>query len=480
MGGTRFTNLQPNSSTAERLLDENVETLSHLVLSQRSMKNSINIHPYLLPLLPKLCAFNPKKFEPFFVKTIDYCLQEIAPAGNQKTTTRRNQGTALISMGMIIHLICESDSELADPTTRPTTVLEEQIDTKVIPKLKSVLKEAFISFQMSRGGVDCDPTLFQCIELISISLTDLHKKLWFKPQNKEFLNMIVAFGLIEIKDSWIRCVQSLNSKISRDQVSHGMEQVLLKNLFNERLPSQIMNGYSDDHSCLSSLPVLIPFKNGEDFDFGRVSVRKRIASLKALEMFEFTDFSRYKKLIYRWKEYFNPKEKIQVKIAAAKAVTRVLRLFIIHSSTCGPNLVGETTISNIIRKLLQIADTIIPYKQESQSTQLKLAIYRSLKPEFDAYLIHQHNLERIMNAIHQPYPVKEENFTDRLEVQEAVMEIIGRLNAMNAAETMPHIRMMINDLWTQLQMPDQASARLLEVRLLMNKSRSRETLKGVK
>ena len=48
------------------------------------------------------------------------------------------------------------------------------------------------------------------------------------------------------------------------------------------------------------------------------------------------------------------------------------------------------------------------------------------------------------------------------------MEIIGRLNAVNAAETMPEIRAMINDLWNELKHPAndicQPAARLLKVK----------------
>ena len=83
------------------------------------------------------------------------------------------------------------------------------------------------------------------------------------------------------------------------------------------------------------------------------------------------------------------------------------------------------------------------------------------------YKVHQDNLEIILNAIHQPYPESSVKYRERLLVQEAIMEIIGRLNAVNAAETMPQIRHMINDLWTELKHPDpkicQPGARLLQV-----------------
>ena len=109
---------------------------------------------------------------------------------------------------------------------------------------------------------------------------------------------------------------------------------------------------------------------------------------------------------------------------------------------------------------------------ESQGTKLKLTIYRSLDKDFDGYLVQQDNLKRIMMPIHQPYPPYSskhpEKKRERLIVQEAVMEIIGRLNAVNAAETMPQIRSMISDLWTELKHPEleicQPAAKLLQVR----------------
>ena len=50
------------------------------------------------------------------------------------------------------------------------------------------------------------------------------------------------------------------------------------------------------------------------------------------------------------------------------------------------------------------------------------------------------NLELILSSIHQQYPVNPEKNRERLLIQEEVMKIIGRLNAANAAETMPQIR----------------------------------------
>jgi len=70
-------------------------------------------------------------------------------------------------------------------------------------------------------------------------------------------------------------------------------------------------------------------------------------------------------------------------------------------------------------------------------TEFKQTIYQSLDSDFDDYLVHQKNLERILNAIHQPYPQNKDLYDDRLQVQKSIMKIIGRLNTVNAAETMP-------------------------------------------
>ena len=63
-----------------------------------------------------------------------------------------------------------------------------------------------------------------------------------------------------------------------------------------------------------------------------------------------------------------------------------------------------------------------------------------------------------MNAIHQPYPPSG-NLDRRLQVQKSVMTVIGRLSAVDAAETMPQIRNMIVNLWKEIENRDPAVCR---------------------
>ena len=69
------------------------------------------------------------------------------------------------------------------------------------------------------------------MELISNGIKDLHVELWSQKRNRDFINYIIAFGLIEITPEWMKCVQSLNQHSRKDQISDGMEQILLKILF---------------------------------------------------------------------------------------------------------------------------------------------------------------------------------------------------------------------------------------------------------
>ena len=76
----------------------------------------------------------------------------------------------------------------------------------------------------------------------------------------------------------------------------------------------------------------------------------------------------------------------------------------------------------------------------------------------------------LINAIYQPYSSHGKNLErndERLQVQESVMKIIGRLNKFNKSETMPDIRNMINELWQEIDNPNnkvkQGGARLIKV-----------------
>ena len=105
-------------------------------------------------------------------------------------------------------------------------------------------------------------------------------------------------------------------------------------------------------------------------------------------------------------------------------------------------------------------------REEEDVTRFKQAVYQSLDSDFDDYLIHKDNLERILNAIHQPYPPSG-NLDRRLQVQKSIMTVIGRLSAVDAAETMPQIRNLIVSLWKEVENRDptvcRPAASLLQV-----------------
>ena len=461
---------KPSSPRTEHLLQVKFQDLCLKLIKQRHSRHAANIHNYLLPLIPKLCAFDPKIFERTILKdVIDYCLEEIEKKQHQKS--------ALLCLGLVVNLVCNADLEpLFKKDKDGKSKMEIYLDKTIIPKLKSVLSLAFKQ-RVTHPQRRIEPAFFKCMELISNGIGELHEELWKQNKNHSFIDYIIAFGLVEITPEWMKCVQSLNQHSTKDQISHGMEQILLKILFpKEKLPSNISYETSEDHACLSSMSILQQFKNHDRFEFGAPTTERQVLALQTLEMFEFKDVNRYVKFINRIKNFFKLDTDIRIKIAASRTLARILKLFVVSPLQAGTDFIGDSRISKIVKKML-IAPRLVNY-DESLGTKLKLTIYRSLDSDFDGYLVHQDNLELIINAIHQSYPPnrsnvgKKDKYRERLLVQEAIMEIIGRLNAVNAAETMPQIRHMINDLWTELKHPEleicQPAARLLQVMTIQN------------
>ena len=142
----------------------------------------------------------------------------------------------------------------------------------------------------------------------------------------------------------------------------------------------------------------------------------------------------------------------------AQCLPKIMKPFVFERSQFDIPL--DAKISEIIRQMLICADLTRATKinQEEDVTRFKQAVYQSLDSDFDDYLIHKDNLERVLNAIHQPYPPSG-NLDRRLQVQKSIMTVIGRLSAVNAAETMPQIRNMIVNLWKEIENRDPAVCR---------------------
>ena len=195
------------------------------------------------------------------------------------------------------------------------------------------------------------------------------------------------------------------------------------------------------------------------------TTKRQELALRTLELFHFKDPNRYIKFINRVKDFLKVGTDIRIKIAASRALARILKLFVVSTPSSSTDFIGDARISKIIKKMLLTARH--PNFDQPQGTKLKYTIYRSLDSDFDGYLIHSSNLELILSSIHQQYPINSEKNRERLLIQEEVMKIIGRLNAANAAETMPQIRYMITKLWDELQLPEleisKPAARLLQV-----------------
>ena len=81
---------------------------------------------------------------------------------------------------------------------------------------------------------------------------------------------------------------------------------------------------------------------------------------------------------------FRRESDIKIKIAAARTLARILKLFVVSPLQAGTEFIGDSRISKIIKKML-IAARLVNYDNKL-GTKLKLTIYRSLDKDFDGYL----------------------------------------------------------------------------------------------
>jgi len=76
-------------------------------------------------------------------------------------------------------------------------------------RLKEVLVESFRE-RKENPRSKIEPAFFKCLELISSGIGELHEFLWSQNRNRDFIDLVVAYGLLEITTEWMKCVQSLN------------------------------------------------------------------------------------------------------------------------------------------------------------------------------------------------------------------------------------------------------------------------------
>ena len=92
---------------------------------------------------------------------------------------------------------------------------------------------------------------------ISNTYVDLSKRgdksLWSKPDNRHFLNLVMAAGYLNVTNEWMTAVQNLNKYIPTEQIASGIEQILLNILLDIEFPSNVIHERSLDHACLSRI-----------------------------------------------------------------------------------------------------------------------------------------------------------------------------------------------------------------------------------
>ena len=94
------------SPGASWVLAENFSQLMTLLIritKQRHYQTNSEVHRYLLPLIPKLAAFNPKKFEEHILHdVISYCIGEIH--------RKEHRNSSLLTLGLVVYLVSKNGS----------------------------------------------------------------------------------------------------------------------------------------------------------------------------------------------------------------------------------------------------------------------------------------------------------------------------------------------------------------------------------
>lgn len=382
---TEFTIFE--SSMCRNLVSEKFDYICMDTTGFRVLRHT-HIQQGLLNILPRLAAFNTRRFvEQYLPTTMAYLLP---------TLKGREKDRAFITTGLIAVAVGDNIKGY-------------------IPKILDVIKLALPNRETpTKKRVTIDASVFKCITFLGHAV-----KSYIMPEIQEILDAMLATGLTR---SLTICLRELASNIPelKQDISLGLLKMLSQILMNKPLQHPGMPKHvAMQLLSLSSL--------NETYDTGSI-----VLALNTLGTFDF-EGQNLLQFVQRCAEYFLKHEQQEIRLEAVRTCCRLLKQAI-YSTAMYPSETVTQTVADVLSKLLVVGMT-------DTDSDVRFWVLFSLDNSFDNHLAQAESLSALFVALHD----------EVFEIREVALCTIGRLSTMNPAYVMPSLRKTLVQLLTELE-----------------------------
>ncbi|XP_025831250.1 serine/threonine-protein kinase Tor [Agrilus planipennis] len=401
------------SSVCRQLVFENYDYICLDVTAQSSSR-SPHIQKILLIILPRLAAFNPRRFaDKHLPVTMNYLLNTLK--GREK-----ERSSAFVTIGLI------------------AVALEDYIKPYV-DKIMEVIKMSLPSRDTpTKKRNVIDSSIFRCITFLSHAVKNhIHADI------QNVLDQMLSTGLTP---ALTICLRELAKNIPalKQPISKGLLQMLSQILTNKPLHHPGMPRYLASN--------VLPFGHIPEM----TDTSGIVLALHTLGTFDFEGHSLLQ-FVQRLADHFLAHEQREIRLEAVRTCCRILKHALIKTSSHHSEKVTNT-VAEVLNKLLIVGLT-------DTEKEVRFWVLSSLDATFDHHLAQAESLSALFISLND----------EEFEIREVAMCIIGRLSTMNPAYVMPSLRKMLLQFITELEHSGtgrnkEQSARMLD-RLIVNAPR---------
>ncbi|KAG8190056.1 hypothetical protein JTE90_023028 [Oedothorax gibbosus] len=392
---TRHTQVY-ESNTCKLLMAEHFDKICQQVLCYKNIKN-VYIQQTLLNILPRLAAFNTRKFVASYLnETMVYLLACLR--------RDRERYYAFNAVGLLAVAV--------------------KLEIKpYIPKIMDVIRAALPSKDatIKKKMQLMEPAVFTCISMLGRAVRHT-----IIADIRELLEPMMATGLSPALTASLRELATQIPQLKKD-IQEGLLKMLSIVLMRRHLrhPGMPKHLLAAQHSASSaSHPNIV-----EANDVASITL-----ALKTLGSFDFQ--GRPLMLFVRYcAETYLSNESKDIRLEAVRTCCKLLTPAIQDMKENGrysPSLMA--TVQEVLAKLLMVGVT-------DADQNVRYSVLASLDEKFDPHLAQAENLNALFIALND----------EMFEIRELALCTIGRLSSVNPAYVMPSLRKVLIQILTELE-----------------------------
>ncbi|XP_071482072.1 serine/threonine-protein kinase mTOR-like [Diadema antillarum] len=394
------TSIQPKpriteSRYCQELMQQKFDAVCHQVLKFRNSRSPL-IQQTLLNLLPRLAAFEPKRFVSYYLDdTVTYMLISLR--------REREKSNAFQAVGLLAVAV---KGNITDHLSKILDIVRSSLPHKDIPHRR-------------HKSIVVDPAVFTCISMLARAVGPTIAR-----EVKELLEPMLAVGLSPALTAALHDLAQQIPQLKKD-IQDGLLKMLSLVLMHKPLrhpgtPRALMSPAGQTGTALASP------------DSGDIT--STVLALRTLGTFDFEGHS-LTQFVRHCADHFLSSEHKEIRMEAARTCSSLLQPAV--SLRSAPHPVSATNtqvVAEVLSKLLVVAIT-------DSDPDIRYCVLASLDERFDGHLAQAENLGALFLALND----------EIFEIRELAMCTIGRLSNLNPAYVMPSLRKTLIQILTELE-----------------------------